>query len=196
MPRETINPPLYNSQEFNTGDAPERGDQPKVVVDKLNTMLTELYAADTATAGAITDGASLKSIDVTLTAAQVNALFTTPVSVLAAPAAGYANVIDGIIAYKAAGTAYASVDGTEEIAFSYTNAAGLKVAQIEPTGFLDQTTAQTRYASSYRAASGDSSITPVAAAAIVAHMLVGNVTTGTSDLKLRIIYRTIPTVLA
>lgn len=43
MPFEPINGPQYDSQEFNTGDSRERGDSPKMLVEKMNAMLEELY---------------------------------------------------------------------------------------------------------------------------------------------------------
>lgn len=195
MAQVTLVGPQNNAQEFNTGDATERGMQPKVLVDHLNSMFTELYAADAAAAAAVTAGTSLKSADITITSAELLALFTTPKTILAAPGAGFANIIEGIIWHKPAGTAYGGIAAGEDLSVSYTNAAGLAVAGCETTGFLDQATAQTRWSDGYNAASGISSITPVENAAIVAHLLVGNIITGTSDLKLRIVYRTIPTVL-
>ena len=43
MSRIVLNPPPNKSEPFNTGDSLELGDQPKKVIDSLNTMLTELY---------------------------------------------------------------------------------------------------------------------------------------------------------
>ncbi len=133
--------------------------------------------------------------DVTITTAQMLALNATPIEVIPAPGAGYALVLDSVLAYKPAGTAYAAIHTDDDIAFKYTDANGAAVAEIEATGFLDQATAQTRFAQSYRAASAESSMTP-SNTPIVAHMLNGEVTTGTSDLKLRLFYRIIPLVLA
>jgi hypothetical protein len=194
MAKQTINGPMYDSQEFNTGDSGERGDSPKEVVDKLNAMMTELYDADALAPASV--GAGLKYADVTITSAELLALFTTPISILAAPGAGFANVIEGISLYKAAGTAYAGVATGEDLMVSYTNAAGAQIGQVETTGFLDQATAQHRYMRAYGfvAAAPVSSITPVDNGAIVISLLVGNIITGTSDLKLRIFYRTVPTV--
>ena len=64
-----------------------------------------------------------------------------------------------------------------------------------PVGFLDQTSAQTRQATAYRAASGVNSSTP-SNTPLVLHMLVGEITTGDSPLICRVYYRVIPTVLA
>lgn len=44
MARITLNAPLNNSQPLNTGNSIELGDQPKKIVDALNTMFAELYA--------------------------------------------------------------------------------------------------------------------------------------------------------
>lgn len=132
--------------------------------------------------------------DVTISVAQMLALNATPIEVIPAPGAGYALVLDRVIAYKAAGTAYAAVHTDDDIAFKYTDANGAALAEIEATGFLDQATAQTRFATSYRAASAESSMAPTNTP-IVAHMLNGEVTTGDSPLKLRLYYRILPLVL-
>jgi hypothetical protein len=195
MAQTTLSGPLNNAVPFNTGDGGENGQHPKEIIDALNTMLTELYASDTAAALALTTQSAIKFVNVTITTAQLKALNATPQTILAAPGANLANVIDSIVAYKAAGTAYAGIAGGEDLSVKYTDASGLEVLEIETTGFLDQTTAQTRYASSFAAASGISSITPVANAAMVMMLLSGEITTGDSDLKLRVYYRTVPTTL-
>lgn len=135
-------------------------------------------------------------VDVTISSAELLALNATPKELVPAPGAGFANVLDSIVAYKAAGTAYAGIAAGEDISVRYTDGSGTELAEIEATGFLDQATAQTRFAYPYRAASGISSVTPTANAAIVAHMLTGEITTGDSDLKLRVFFRTLPTTLS
>jgi predicted RecA/RadA family phage recombinase len=131
-----------------------------------------------------------RSVDVTITSAQLLALNATARQVVAAPGALKAIVPISVLATKAAGTAYAGIAGGEDLSFKYTNSSGQEVAQMETTGFLDQTTAQVRYAFPVA-----TNITPVANAALVVHMLSGEITTGDSDLKLRILYRVVPTVL-
>ena len=197
----TINSPPFNSSEFNTGDAAERGDSGKQAMDKANAMFAELYASvaagaaqDATDAAALAAGMSLKYTDVTIVAAQVAALFTTPRQILAAPGAGFATMLEGVILYKAAGTAYSGIAAGEDLSITYTNAAGLAVAGIETTGFLDQATAQTRWADAYNQASGISSFVPVENAALMLGLLVGDIVAGTSNLKLRLIYRTLPMV--
>ena len=140
--------------------------------------------------------AGLKITDVTIPTAGVLTLFATAVEVLAAPGAGFATILVGVIIHKPAGTAYAGIAAGEDLALNYTNDAGLQVASCEMTGFADSTAVQTRWLHSYRAASLASQITPVANAAIIAQMLVGEITTGDSDFLLRLYHRTIPMVLS
>ncbi len=142
--------------------------------------LRSLFAAVAATNGG--------TFEVTLTSAQILALNATPVSLLDAPGVGKAWLINRVTAYKPAGTAYAGVATGEDLALKYTNAAGAIAAQIETTGFIDQATAQVRSVKGI-----DTDITPVDNAAIVAHMLTGEVITGDTVIKLRIDARVIDT---
>jgi len=125
----------------------------------------------------------------TVTSAQVLALNATPITVLAAPGAGYAIVINKVIAKHAAGAAYAGVAAGEDLVLKYTDASGAECSgQIETTGFMDQTSAQIRSVLGV-------AVAPVANAAIVIHLLVGEITTGDTDLVLLIDYDIIPTDL-
>ena len=126
---------------------------------------------------------------VVVTTAQVLALFATPIALVPAPGAGRALIFEGALIQKPAGTAYAGIAAGEDLAVKYTDAAGLEVAQIETTGFLDQATLQTRWARAHAAATGDSSIVPVVNAALVLHLLVGEIITGDSDLNIEVHYR-------
>lgn len=190
MAKQTINGPVYDSQEFNTGDSVERGDSPKGIADKLNDMFTELYDADALVAAQ----SAIQFVDVTVSSAELLALFATPKTIVAAPASGLMNVFEGIVVSKPAGTAYAGIAAGEDLAVGYTSVT-TPLATIEATGFLDQTTVQTRYAPAYKAASGVNSLTP-ANSAIVLGLLVGEIITGDSPLNCRVYYRVIPTVLA
>lgn len=122
-------------------------------------------------------------------AASVLALFSTPYTVMPAAPAGHAWILHRVAVHKPAGTAYAGIAAGEDLVIKYTNASGAQVSSvIETTGFLDQATAQTRYAhapATSGATPGD--ITPVAGAPLVAHLLVGEITTGTSDLYVEVI---------
>jgi predicted RecA/RadA family phage recombinase len=131
-----------------------------------------------------------RSVDITITSAQLLALNATARQIVAAPGAGKAIVLIGVLGYKAAGTAYAGIAAGEDIAFKYTNSSGTSVGQMETTGFLDQTTAQVRYTPAVT-----TDHTPVANAALVAHLLTGEIITGDSDLVLRVFYRVVPTTL-
>ena len=122
--------------------------------------------------------------EATLTSAQILALNATPISVISAPGAGFANIIKRVYATKAAGTAYAGIAAGEDIAFKYTNSSGDIAAQLEMTGFADS-------ASATQSLAVGIDCLPVANAAIVAHMLSGEITTGDSDFKLRIEYETV-----
>lgn len=132
----------------------------------------------------------------TITSAQLLALNATPQTVLAAPAAGTAIVPTRLVLYKPAGVAYAGIASGEDLVLKYTNGSGAQCSGvIETTGFLDQTTAQTRYAGmpgSTGTTAGD--VTPVAAAAIVLALLSGEITTGDQPLYGRIWYDVIKTV--
>ena len=130
-------------------------------------------------------------VDKTITSAQLLALNATPVTIVGAPGANLAIIPMGAyltLPYNSA--AYAGVAAGEDLSFKYTNAAGAEVLFVEATGFLDQTSTQRRYASPV-----STLITPVVNAPIVLHMLVGEVITGNSPLKVRFFYRTVPAVL-
>jgi len=138
---------------------------------------------------------TVQHVDVTVTTAQVLALFLTPIQIVAAPGANKANILLGCVLHKPAGTAYGGIAAGEDLVIKYTNAAGLTVGSSETTGFLDQAGVQTRFMHPYSAATLISDITPVANAILVIHILIAEIITGTSDLLLRVYYRTVPTVL-
>lgn len=160
---------------------------------ELNKLAGSAYSASDLAdlAGLAGTGAVLKTALVTVTAAEVLALNATPKTLVAAPAAGRALIFEGAMVSKPAGTAYAGVAAGEDLSVKYTNGSGTAVGGAEVTGFLDQATAQSRYIRPVGAASGVSDITPVAAAALVLHMLTGEITTGDSDLTVRVFYRNV-----
>ena len=135
---------------------------------------------------------------VEITTAQLLALNATPQQLLAAPGAGYAHILLGALFYKPDGTAYAGIAAGEDLAIRYTDGSGAILGECESTGFLDQATAQTRYA--YPIPAGATSpllsVTPVANAALVLHGLTGEIITGNTSLFCRIWTRRIPTTLS
>ena len=135
------------------------------------------------------DALPLYFADVTVSSAELLALYTTPKTLVAAPGAGNILVLDSAQLWlDYATTAYDGIASGEDLSIKYTNGSGAEVAQIEATGFLDGTADETRYV---RAASA-AAVQPVANAALVLHMLVGNIATGDSPLKVRTFYRVLP----
>ena len=130
----------------------------------------------------------------TLTSAQVLALNATPITVLAAPGAGFANVVLDATFWTAGGTAYGGIAAGEDLALKYTNSSGAEASpRVETTGWLDQTTAQVRFIQGLGTSAAVGDVAPVANAVIVAQLLTGEITTGNYAIKYRITYKTIPT---
>lgn len=135
------------------------------------------------------DASPLYFADVTVSTGELLALYTTPKQLVAAPGAGNLLVLEFAqlwLDYNT--TAYDGIAAGEDLSIKYTNGSGVEVAQIEATGFLDGTADETRYIKAASAAA----VQPVANAALVLHMLVGNIATGNSPLKVRTFYRVLP----
>ena len=121
----------------------------------------------------------------TITSAQLLALNATPVELVPAPGANKAIEFISMLVHKPAGTAYAGIAAGEDLAVKYTNGSGAQVnTSLETTGFLDQTTAQSRLSRSIV-----TEYTPVANAALVLQLLSGEITTGNSPLYVTVRYR-------
>lgn len=132
---------------------------------------------------------------VTITSAQLLALNATPITLVAAPGANMALIFEGMTIRKPAGVAYGGIAAGEDLAVKYTDASGAQVGQCETTGFLDSAGNQIRYVRPHTAASGVSDITPVDNAALVLHLLVGEIITGDSPLQIQVFYRVVETNL-
>lgn len=133
-------------------------------------------------------GKRFKVADAIITSAQLLALNATEQEIVAAPGAGEIVVPELVIVRKPAGTAYAGIATGEDLAVKYTDASGAAAtSSIETTGFLDQTTAETRMVRGLT-----TTVEPVANAALVLHLLSGEITTGDSDLYVRTYYRVVP----
>lgn len=127
----------------------------------------------------------VKSLQKTITSAQLLALNATPVELVPAPGSNKLIEFVSAVFHKPAGTAYAGIAAGEDLAIKYTNSSGAQVnTSLETTGFLDQTTAQTRITRAIV-----TEYTPVANAALVLHMLTGEITTGNSPLYVKVYYR-------
>lgn len=137
-------------------------------------------------------GARTLSRDVLVSSAELLALNATPKQLVPAPGANRALIFMGATIHKPSGTAYAGIAAGEDLSVKYTDGSGAEQGQCETTGFLDQATAQTRYVKPHHAASLASQITPVANAALVLHMLVGEIITGDSPLHVRVEYKVVP----
>lgn len=125
----------------------------------------------------------------TISSAEVLALFATPKTLIPAPGTGLILVPQFAQIHKPAGTAYAGIAAGEDLALRYTNGSGTILMSCETTGFLDQATAQERIMTAYRAATGVSDVVPTPNAALVMQMLTGEIITGNSPLYVRIFYR-------
>lgn len=122
---------------------------------------------------------------ITVTNAQLLALNATPKTLIAAPGAN--KVIMPVLVIAKAVFATAAFDGVaagEDFALKYTNAAGTQLMSIEATGFIDQASDQTRIAPM-----STSLLTPTANAALVLHLLSGEIATGGGSLLVRVLYR-------
>lgn len=123
---------------------------------------------------------------VVITSAQLLALNAAAVTLVDAQGTDTAIEFISAIIHKPAGTAYADIHTDDDLEIRYTDASGAQVNTLtEATGFLDQTTEQTRIARPIV-----SEITPVVNAPLVLHMKTGEVTTGTSPLVITIHFRT------
>lgn len=146
-----------------------------------------------------TDGSSIQlglSKDTIITSAQLLALNATPQTVIPAPDTGYIAVPRYMMLYKPAGTAYV-VDAGDDLVLKYTNGSGAQCSSVvETTGFLDQTTAESRIVGMPGSTGTTAaSYEPVAAAAVVLHLLGTEVTTGTGGLVCRVFYDILPSTL-
>lgn len=88
---------------------------------------------------AFISGGELRTVEVTLTSAQVKALRATPITLVPAPGAGRVNRFLGatlLLDYGSNGF----TETADNLAVKYENGSGVAVsAAIETTGFLDQT---------------------------------------------------------
>jgi len=132
--------------------------------------------------------------ETTIATAAVKTLNATPVVIIPAPSADeFVAFVDATLFLDFASAAYDGIAAGEDLLVSYTDASGQAVGVVECTGFMDQGADTIRYLPGPSIAAVDGStandLTPVAQAAIVISMLVGEIATGDSPLKVRARYR-------
>lgn len=124
----------------------------------------------------------LRYTDINLTAAQQDSLNGTPISVIAAPGAGYINQVDSAICFVDF-VATRNECGSCVVSFRYTDGAGVKATADVPNATYELNS------DTYYRAVGASGI-PVANAAIVV-AVDADVSSGDSLLNCRLYYRTV-----
>ena len=88
----------------------------------------------------------VKTASVTLTASQVNALSATQQTLVAAPGPNKALIFMGAeLKYDYGSSAFGGVDSGDDFGIKYTSDAGVQVAAVETTGFIDQTNDERRW---------------------------------------------------
>lgn len=123
---------------------------------------------------------------ITITTAQLLALFTTPIQLIGAPGSGKAIVPAFAIAFLDFNTtAYDGIASNEDLVLRFTDASGNIAGTIEATGFLEAA------ADAHRVAQFASLAVPTANAALMLHMTTGNIATGNSPLKIKVFYRVV-----
>jgi hypothetical protein len=121
-----------------------------------------------------------KQFRVTLTAAQVKALFTTPQTLIAAPGAGKYLTLDEIFGYVSFGTV--AFTGANAVEVRYTNGSGAKVSGDLAAAWLNS--------SANTAVKGiAAAVTPVANAGIVVAVPTANPGAGDSTVTFEGTYR-------
>ena len=157
---------------------------------RAETWLETLLGAAPATWGAglfaPLYAAPLKTATVTVSSAELLALNASPKTLIAAPAAGKALILVAAELWlDFATTKYDGIAAGEYLTIRYTDGSGALLATIETDPFLAAEADAFRYVEPTTTAA----ITPVAEAPLVLHLSTGEIATGDSPLKLRLLYR-------
>lgn len=126
--------------------------------------------------------ASSRSLTTSLTATQVKALFTTPITLVAAPGAGKVTLVDRITFASTFGSA--AYTGANALEFRYTNASGAKVTADIAAATLNFASG-TRYAT---VAGVTAELQAVVNAALVVCVPTANPGAGDSAVKFNVQY--------
>ncbi len=145
-------------------------------------ITTAKIAADAVTSAKIDPGV-IKTATVTITSAELLAMFTTPKTLVDAPAAWKAIIVDRIVASIDYGTAAYATNTTLE--FRYTNGSGTKVS-ADVAALLNATADK---AVSVGWLASELVLTP--AAALVANVATDNPITWDSPITVTVVYRII-----
>mgnify|MGYP001766047956 CR=1 FL=1 len=152
----------------------------------LETLLGAAPATWGATLFAPLYAAPLKTATVTVSSAELLALNASPKTLIAAPAAGKALILVAAELWlDFATTKYDGIAAGEDLTIRYTDGSGALLATIETDPFLAAEADAFRYVEPTTTAA----ITPVAEAPLVLHLSTGEIATGDSPLKLRLLYR-------
>lgn len=128
----------------------------------------------------ITTSSALQRAKVTLTSAQILALNTTPITLVAAPGAGYYVSVSEVLAYLTFNTT--AYTGTNAANITYTNGSGAAATGTLASSFLDSS-------SSAAVKAVGVAVTPVANAPIVISVGTANPAAGDSTITVDIAYR-------
>ena len=130
-----------------------------------------------------------------LTSAQILALNATPITLIAAPGAGKAIVVDHAEFFLDYNSTGYTVGAGEDLVLRYTDGSGALVTlPVDGDDFLDLTADATAYAPGMVQADSQGFVL-TANAAVVAHIQTGEITGGDSPINYAVYYRVIDTAL-
>lgn len=130
----------------------------------------------------------LRSATVTITSPQLLALFTTPITIVAAQGANTViQIAETVIQYVYNSVVY-TINGSTNLTLNYTNAAGAAISTtLATTGLIDQASNQVRILKN-----STTNVTPVANSPVVLSLATANPTLGNGTLVVTVLYRVVP----